>query len=115
MLRQRGGEGRIALWLVLVLLYIGAQAVLYGQDSLTRAGAVSDTPWEHLTLEGALALAVAVQYKENRAKEAVARQLAVEAAAAITKATAMMVDVTAALERLCNKIDGIPPRHTLGG
>lgn len=103
--KRREAGGRIAIWLVLILLYVGAQALLYGQSSAAEAGAASDTPWEHLTLEGALALAVAVQYRENRAKEVVARQLAVEAAGAITRATTMMVDVTAALERLCTKIE----------
>ena len=103
---------RMGLWLIIVLLYVGGQAYLYGQGVSPQSSAASDTPWEHLTLEGALALAVGVQYRENRAKEAVARQLAVEAAAAITKATSLMVDVTAALERLCSKIDGLAPRHT---
>ena len=102
---------RMILWIMIVFLYVGAQAFLYGQGPLTQVGRSSDTPWEHLTLEGALALAVAVQYRENRAKEEVARQLAVDAAAAITKATGMMVDVTGALERLCDKIDAITKRR----
>ena len=101
----------MALWMIIVFLYVGGQAYLYGQGSAPQSNMPSGTPWEHLTLEGALAIAVGVQYKENREKEAVARQLAVEAAAAITKATNMMVDVTAALERLCAKIDDLPPRH----
>ena len=100
-------ETRMALWVLGIGLYLVCQINLYGQDSSAVKSVVADTPWEHLTLEGALALAVAVQYRENRAKETVARLLAVEAAGAITRATAMMVDVTGALERLCSKIDTI--------
>lgn len=98
-------ELRLALWVLGIGLYLVCQVALYAEESPVPSRVVSETPWEHLTLEGALALAVAVQYRENRAKEGVARQLAVEAAAAISKATTMMVDVTGALERLCLKVD----------
>ena len=109
-LRRLFSPERIFLWLLCAFFfYVLGQARLYGQLSVSPASA--ETPWEHLTLEAALALAVGVQYRENRQKEAIARQLATEAAAAIAKATQMMVDVTQALERLNQKVEGtVKPR-----
>lgn len=97
---------RVVVWCFAVFCYVFFQAVLYGQTPTRQS--FTDTPWEHLTLEGALALAVAVQYRENRAKEAVARELATQAAQAIERATNMMADVTKALERLASKVEECP-------
>jgi hypothetical protein len=67
-----------------------------------------ETPWQHLSLEGALAIAVGVQYRENRQKEAAATALSRDAAAAITRATEIMSNVTKALEILTEKVEECP-------
>ena len=107
--RLYGPERRMSLWVLGVVFYISGQALLYGQVP-TAQTPETQQQWEHLTLEGALVLAVAVQYRENRAKELVARQIASESATAIAKATALMGDVTSALEKLSNKIAACPAK-----
>ena len=102
-------ERRMSLWVLGVVFYISGQALLYGQVP-TAQTPETQQQWEHLTLEGALVLAVAVQYRENRAKELIARQIASESSAAIARATTLMGDVTMALEKLSNKIDGCPAK-----
>ena len=73
-------------WWYVCLVYFGAQCLLYSQVIKTADnGTSSQTPWEHLTLESALVIAVGVQYRENRAKEAAAIQMAKDAAAAHPK------------------------------
>jgi len=109
MVRRILGKRVIPLWILLAGFYIFAQAALYAQDRQSPTPG-QDTPWEHLTLEGALALAVAVQYRENRQKEAASTKLSTDAAAAITKATEIMEQVTAALERLSGKVERCPVR-----
>ncbi len=109
--RVIGSERRLVVWAFGIGFYVLFQALLYGQGTSMSTQQATDTPWEHLTLEGGLALAVAVQYRENRGKETEARQLAAQAAAQIEKATGMMADVTRALERLSNKIDECPAKE----
>ena len=101
--------GTLVLWICISFLYVFGQAVLYAQDRPTQQGdAGPETPWQHLSLEGALAIAVGVQYRENRQKEASATKLSTDAAAAITRATEIMSNVTEALERLSNKVEQCP-------
>lgn len=91
-------------WLVIAITYFLAQAVLYSQDRAQAAGAPASTPWEHLTLEGCLLVAVGVLYRENRAREANTTKLAVDAAASQAKAIELMENVTQALERLAEQV-----------
>ena len=96
-------------WWYVCLAYFGAQCLLYSQVIKTADnGTSSQTPWEHLTLESALVIAVGVQYRENRAKEAAAIQMAKDAAAAIQKATLIMEATTTAMERLSQKVEACP-------
>lgn len=96
-------ERRFALWVACILIYGCTQAVLYGQTPTN--GQASGTPWEHLSLEGALALAVSVQYRENRAKEQTAKELATEYREALTKVMGMVGDLVQAVDRLSGRID----------
>jgi hypothetical protein len=102
---------RYRWFFVAVFGYLAVQTVLYAEE--TAHPQVAETPWEHLTLEAALALAVGVQYRENRAKEAMFSKMASDASAAIERATQTMLQVTTALERLAEKVDDMPrPRRT---
>lgn len=103
---------RGAIWFGIAFAYFSAQCLLYAQDRAAQQQQwpSTPTPWEHLSLESALAIAVGVQYRENRAKEAAATKMATDAAAAIQKATSIMEQVTAAMERLASKVDQCPVR-----
>ncbi len=108
---KQSRRGRV-LWVSIVFCYVFFQVALYAQDQRTDLGNTqqSSTPWEHLSLEGALALAVGVLYRENRSKESQAAQTATSAAAAITKSTDTMEAMTKALERLTGKVENCPVR-----
>ena len=99
---------RLFLWLGIAFFYVLSQAALYAQDR--TVGARTDTPWEHLTLEGALLVAVAVQYRENRKRDESTIKLATDAAAALASATKVMESVTANLETLSLKVAECPVR-----
>jgi hypothetical protein len=99
---------RVFLWIGIALFYVWAQAALYAQDRSSPQ--THDTPWEHLTLEGALIIAVGVQYRENRARELNTLQMAKDAAAAMASATKVMESVTTNLEKLSSKVDACPVR-----
>lgn len=93
------------LWLFIVC-YFPAQVFLYGQDHAPSGSTL--TPWDHLTLEGALVIAigalstvVTVQYRENRKKDQ-------DWAAALARVTEVMVQQTEALERLSEKVEKCP-------
>jgi hypothetical protein len=105
----------IGLCFGLAVLYVSGQAILYSQDRIQEPPAVGATPWDHLTLEGALVIAigalasvVALQYRENRSKEAMNMKLATDAATTIAKATSQLELVAAALERFR---EDLPKRH----
>lgn len=104
----------LRMWLVwLAIGYFCVQSLVYAQDHRQQAQtgqAGEQTPWEHLTLESALAIAVAVQYRENRAKEAAATSRDRDMSAMIAKATAILEQATAALERLSERVDQCPVR-----
>lgn len=96
------------LWLTISSVYLLGQSALYAQDNTTPYE--EKTPYEHLTLEAALLLAVGVQYRENRKKEDQAAIMSKDAAAAIARATEIMENVTTALERLTVKVEQRPIR-----
>jgi len=100
----------VVLWICIAGLYIFGQAALYAQDRSPTQTSTEETPWQHLSLEGALAIAVGVQYRENRQKEESSVKLSSDAAAAIARATEIMENVTGALERLSGKVDQCPIR-----
>lgn len=89
-------------WFLIAILYFACQAILYAQD---RSAATSPaTPWEHLTLEGALLLAVGQQYRENRSLQAANMKLATDSATALANATAKFEAVVNALERVSERV-----------
>lgn len=110
MVRGILGTRGLSLWVFIAGFYFFAQAALYAQDRQNSAQQTADTPWEHLTLEAALVVAVGVQYRENRQKEVAATKMATDAAGAIARATEIMENVTEALERLTGKVEQCPIR-----
>lgn len=88
-------------WFLIAILYFASQAILYAQD---RSAANPATPWDHLTLEGALLIAVAAQYRENRNLQAANMKLATDSATALANATAKFEAVVNALERVSERV-----------